>query len=278
MSKNWQLTSIDWVNQDSPSIQYISWKKVLPLEWRIKKRISKLNLSNDYDWRVQNDVEWIQMESEVIPPRRKKKKKIYYDRVLTDYDEQALMFEEVANTILRDPLLSQPSWNPGWYPPVPTYTPPKWRKFSAQEIHKAKSRKVQSSSKEVNSDFVKYNVVITPCPMQVSEFDSAVQSVDSITWWWNLSSIWQDVEVITWFKESELCSIPVTTSMVWFRVNFILTWDNKKELAWLYVFEKPMIINNLITRLDTLEVTNIVDLRATKDTLLQKLKELESKS
>lgn len=98
-----------------------------------------------------------------------------------------LMFGEVANTILTDPLLSQSYWNPEWYPPVPEYTPPKWRRLSTQEVVEiwfkiAQARANTETRKVVDSEnFWDAWVYVTETMPTVEEFNELNQDIDTTT-------------------------------------------------------------------------------------------------
>ena len=146
-------------------------------------------MSNDYDWRVQKDEAWLQIENEIVPLRRKKMEKY------TNKYEEELMFEEVANTILSDPLLSRSYWNPSWYPPVPEYTPPKWRRLSTQEVVEIRFKIAQAKAntktrKVVDSEnFWDAWVYLVDELMDLEDLEKLNKNIQS----WNPRSIGTDI-------------------------------------------------------------------------------------
>lgn len=259
MNKNKIHTFTEWTYSNRENIQYSTWKNILPLKWKIKQRISKLNLSLDYDWRLREDEKWLANEDETIPMRRKKKRKF------SDTYTQELIFEEMITTILTDSNLSQSYENPEWYPPVPEYTPPEWREFTAQEI-----RNIQNTKKGANaSNFVRDNITITRAPMTVNEFEKRCDSLIQLNAGILGSTIIheRDIDVITGYIRTPLCTHPDITTQVGYLVSTLINPSKSVELTGIYIYQNSTILSELLEFLANLDVSNPDDLIEAQITL-----------
>ena len=187
------------------------------------------------------------------------------EKKFSDTYTQELIFEEMITTILTDSNLSQSYENPEWYPPVPEYTPPEWREFTAQEI-----RNIQNTKKGANaSNFVRDNITITRAPMTVNEFEKRCDSLIQLNAGILGSTIIheRDIDVITGYIRTPLCTHPDITTQVGYLVSTLINPSKSVELTGIYIYQNSTILSELLEFLANLDVSNPDDLIEAQITL-----------
>lgn len=166
------------------------------------------------------------------------------------------MNEEISNNIINDSLLSQSYGNPDWYPSVPKYRVPKWKKYTSTEITEIK--------KSRDASFINDNIVVGRIPLSSRDMD------DQFVWLFTIDpyllsrtiSHEQNIDVITWHIQSSKFSYPEITSCVWYIVNiYVDRKANKQYLSHIYVYNDQKAIDSLIDFLSDLKVKNMDDLK-----------------
>ncbi len=198
------------------------------------------------------------METEIVPPRRKKKE----IKKFRDTQNQELLLEEVTSRIISDPILSQSSGNPSWYPPVPRYTIPLGRKYAQNEI-----RTIQKARKKADvPNFVRDNVHITRAPLTVKEFEKRYDSLIQVNSGILRSTIIheKDIDMITGHINTPNCSYPEIKAQVGYLVSTLINPDKSVELAGIYVYQNSIILKALLEFLANLDVCNPDDLMEAK--------------
>jgi hypothetical protein len=180
-------------------------------------------------------------------------------------ENQKRIWAEVIDTILHDSYLSQSSWNPAYYPPVPQYTIPTGRSYTWDEI-----RVIQKAKKDARLSFVRDYLTITQSPMPSERFQ---EGIDFLNWVdpriLGSTIIYQrDIDVITGSMRIPDFLYLESTSQVGYLVNLLVDPQNKTpELIGVYVYQNPTILRELLDFLTNLDVSNPDDLMEARITL-----------
>ena len=139
---------------------------------------------------------------------------------------QDMHWAAMANTIISDPHLSQTYWNPNYYPAVPIYIPPEWKKRSMEEIYRIQDMQdeqmlanspiyenfadawVSISNTPITLDeWMRYNVATFPYISDTEYFHTELRSFDTRQWHTirKIDSSRNIVERVKWFV-SFFCS------------------------------------------------------------------------
>lgn len=250
----WSYPS-DWTTQAQ------TWRKILPLEWAVKKKISKLNLSLDYNWRLNRDKSWLEIEDEIIPKRKKKQPKYHIS------DEQKLFFEEMTENIVNDHTLSQTYGNPTWYKPIPVYTPPHGTSWTVEQIRAFKKRKeekntsIQSATVFVSEDFWDAWVFSSDRSITIEELYKYHEASNGLI---NPKNIYHHVVPMTVTEGTlnhTMYAYPNLVERVRWHVSYCCS-EKWNELLWVYCYKNKKAIDEVTWFLAENPVLNIEDQNA----------------
>lgn len=207
-------------------------------------------------WIYQKDDSWMDSTDETVPLRKKEEqgRKIKQRDII--YARQ-LIFEQIANDILTDPHLSQSYWNPPWYPPVPQYTPPKWKRLSTWDVREAKLR-IAKRDTVVSENFWDAWVWTSMQPITMDQWElyheASFPHVSHDKTYTQL----QVLKSIQWVTARERYSEPNIVERVKWFVTFLCS-EQWSEMLWMYCYRNSTAIAELTGFLADTSVSNESD-------------------